>query len=173
MLLASSIRALIFLPNVRFYKTNFESRIQKKIHLNLNASSSRSLFSLSTFSTIPQQLHTIDDQTVQENYYIPYTEKQISFKHTHLEASEKETGGKNDPSLNQNKSAENEPKGVDEYTLNVGRGNSLDLFLFYLSKFLIIRSFLFSKQFVLYEMIYHYSLNMVYLILQSIHQIFY
>ncbi|CAB4474861.1 hypothetical protein RhiirA1_415451 [Rhizophagus irregularis] len=121
MLLASSIRALIFLPNVRFYKTNFESRIQKKIHLNLNASSSRSLFSLSTFSTIPQQLHTIDDQTVQENYYIPYTEKQISFKHTHLEASEKETGGKNDPSLNQNKSEENEPKGVDEYTLNVGR----------------------------------------------------
>jgi hypothetical protein len=144
MLLASSIRAffdvsnklLLLLPNVRFYKINLESR--KKIPSNLNASSSRSLCSLSTFSTISRQLHTIDDKTVQESYYIPHTENQIFWKKTRLEVSEGETGRNNrnnDPSLNQNKSAENEPRGADEYTLNVGRGNFLGLFLFYLPNF--------------------------------------
>ncbi|GBB98396.1 hypothetical protein RclHR1_03210017 [Rhizophagus clarus] len=94
--------------------------MHKKLYSNLSVSSSRSLFNLSNFST-SQQLHIIDDKTVQESYNIPHIEKQTSWKHPRLETSEKETGRKNDPSLNQDKSAENEPRGVDEYTLNVGR----------------------------------------------------
>src|SRR3954451_13627261 len=165
MLLESNVRAFFGGSNklvktlLPIYKTKFVSRLHKKSQSNLNANCSRSF----TFSTISQWLYTIDANIVKESSYIPYTEKQFSWECTRLEAFEsaqenEKFSTKNDSSPNQNKPAENEPRGADEYTLNVGRGK-LFLFLFYIFEFLIKYSFLFSKQFALYEMICHYFLN--------------
>ena len=155
------------------YKSKFESRLHKKSQSNLNSNCSRSL----TFSTISQRLHAIDANIVQESSYIPYAEKQFSRERTLLEALEnaqeiEKSSTKNGSSLNQNKSVENEPRRADEYTLNVGRGNSFIYFYSIFPNFLLYIHF-FSKQFALYELICHYFFNMASLILQFIHQIFY
>src|SRR6266540_3007919 len=125
MLLVSSIRVFFgvsnklvktLLPNVRICRTNL---VHKKSQPNLIANNSKPLLSLSSFSTISQQLNTFDTKTVQVRSYIPYTEKKISGEDIHSEGNQenKKFITKIFSSLNQDKSAENEPKGADEYTL--------------------------------------------------------